>query len=324
MRSRWIAGLLLVLACCSESWGAEFPRGGMRLVQRPLSPYLHIATTEWIIGQAFDAPWGLAADDEGNGFLTLRASAPVAKFRLGDPSTGIGLAARGQRRGQVGVARGIALGSGPDLYVADESNRRVTVLSRVDGTHLRTYGPETGVAFAAPRDVTWTPGFFTGERVYVADLGSSRIWRYQADDGWSHWGSFGSTAGKFRGVTGVACSPDGACVYAVDNGNHRVQRFTDEGRYLGEWGQRGSGPGQFEFPTDVAVTPTGEVLIVDTGNSRIQKFGPAGSYVGQFGRLGGATDAYGFRNPRGITVRSNGDVYVCDTGNDVIKAYRPR
>src|SRR5262245_63475497 len=57
------------------------------------------------------------------------------------------------------------------------------------------------------------------------------------------WGSFGSGDGQFGIPFGIAVGNDGT-VYVTesDNGLHncRVQRFTNEGTYLGSWGTCGA------------------------------------------------------------------------------------
>jgi hypothetical protein len=52
-------------------------------------------------------------------------------------------------------------------------------------------------------------------------------------------------------------------VYVADAGNHRVQRFTDTGIFLGQWTGENLGLGRVLKPFDVAVGPRGDVAILD-------------------------------------------------------------
>lgn len=83
----------------------------------------------------------------------------------------------------------------------------------------------------------------------------------------------GSGHGWFKTATGVATDGDGN-VFVADFENHRVQKFTSEGEFLGAFGEQGSGPGQFDRPTDAAIDQDGNLYVVDFGNNRVQKFQP--------------------------------------------------
>lgn len=65
-------------------------------------------------------------------------------------------------------------------------------------------------------------------------------------------------------------------VYVLDNGNHRVQVFASDGRFLRSYGQEGKGPGEFNLPRAIAVNARGEAAIFDVGNQRISVFTPEG------------------------------------------------
>jgi hypothetical protein len=69
---------------------------------------------------------------------------------------------------------------------------------------------------------------------------------------------------------------DGAgAVYVLDGENNRVQRFDENGRFLGKWGQRGTGVGEFSKPVGLAVACNGDVYVADTFNNRVQRFTPS-------------------------------------------------
>jgi DNA-binding beta-propeller fold protein YncE len=111
------------------------------------------------------------------------------------------------------------------------------------------------------------------------------------------WGAPGSGDGEIGGIVAeqgaltpfdvaLAAAPGGD-VYVSDTLNHRVQRFSAEGEFLGKWGTPGSGDGELMTPTGIAVAPrTGEVYVVDTENHRVQRFDATGGFLGAFGSEG--------------------------------------
>lgn len=127
-----------------------------------------------------------------------------------------------------------------------------------------------------------------------------------------------ASVGQFNFPSGVAVAPDGT-VYVVDRDNHRIQRFSANGTFLGTWGSRGSGEGQFEAPGDVEVAPDGTVYVADTGNHRIQRFSASGTFLGAWGAQGSGDGQ--FYDPSGIAVASDGTIYVADTNNHRIQRF---
>jgi hypothetical protein len=57
----------------------------------------------------------------------------------------------------------------------------------------------------------------------------------------------------------------------VEYGNHRVQKFTPDGKSLGCWGSPGSEPGQLANPWALVVDSQNRVHVVDSMNHRVQR-----------------------------------------------------
>jgi sugar lactone lactonase YvrE len=148
----------------------------------------------------------------------------------------------------------------------------------------------------------------------------------------AQWGEHGDGEGEFDACVGIAIGPDDV-IYTSEFRNKRVQRFSLDGKFLGqfpvrlspgglavdregnvyvgfwndnivaayapdgkpirEWGQKGTGDGEFRLPGSIAFGPDGHLYVPDQGNSRVQKFTTDGKYVGQWGAHGSEPGQFG-------------------------------
>lgn len=75
---------------------------------------------------------------------------------------------------------------------------------------------------------------------------------------------------------GIAIDTQGN-VFVLDSGNHRIQKFGPDGKYIMTIGNRGQGPGEFDYPLSLDVDTKGHLYVSDPGNQRIQVLKPDGT-----------------------------------------------
>ena len=133
--------------------------------------------------------------------------------------------------------------------------------------------------------------------------------------------SFGqdSTApGQFQYSRGVAVDR-ASNILIVDQGNHRIQKFTADGKFIASVGSYGHKPLQFCYPTGIGVSPSEKVYICEEYNHRVQILNPDLTFSIGFGSEGSGDGQ--FQYPQDIAFDSRGNVYVADGGNNRIQVF---
>jgi predicted membrane-bound mannosyltransferase/sugar lactone lactonase YvrE len=165
--------------------------------------------------------------------------------------------------------------------------------------------------------------------LYLADTGNHRIVHITAEgEVLTTWGSFadgatmegGAPGGTFYEPWSIAIGTDGS-VFVTDTWNHRIQKFTADGRFITQWGTFGQAETATAFwgPRDITIDDKGWLYVTDTGNKRVVVFDEDGNFITEFGSAG--LLAGQFDEPVGIAVDSDGRVYVADTWNQRVQVF---
>lgn len=92
------------------------------------------------------------------------------------------------------------------------------------------------------------------------------------------WGREGSAPGELNYPYDIllddatlAGQPEGF-VYLCEFGNHRVQKFTPDGQFVGSFGRNGRREGELDQPWGIARDSRGRMFVLDTYNHRVQRF----------------------------------------------------
>ena len=197
-----------------------------------------------------------------------------------------------------------------------------------DAQFLRQFGGEKGKApgqFALPDGI----GVDNGGRVWVADSQNNRIQLFTPEGKVVPFKPFAKHAwsqapGRFKLPYDVDTDALGN-IFVADTQNHRIQKFTPEGRFIRMWGRNGGngtpgvGPGEMDQPRGLATDPFGNVWVADHENARVLKFDNDGRLLLTLGANGG-DGSFGegvgeFNSPRGICSDAAGTIYVADDVN---------
>ena len=317
----------------------------------------------------FSFPQGLAIDGTGNLYVgdtdnyTIRKVTPVGTNWV--VTTLVGRAGiSGSVDGTNSAARlsdpkGVAVDSAGNIYVADEENHTIRLVTPVGTDWVVTTpaglahnpgsadGTGNAARFADPYGVAVDN---TGN-VYVADIFNDAI-RKVTPVG-TNWvvttlagvgGNYGSTDGAgnlalFKGPAGVTVDSAGN-TYVADQVNHTIRKVTAAGEVLTLSGLAGFGgstngtgsDARFFVPQGVAVDGAGNLYVVERGNSTIRKVTPVGTNWAVTTLAGlafseGSADGTGivarFAEPKGLAADSAGNVYVADSNNSTIRRVTP-
>jgi len=232
-----------------------------------------------------------------------------------------------QPAGEFGLdsAEGIALSLRREILVADTWHDRLVTISldhRPGKTETEKAWGEFGIApgqFSAPCDVA------VDERgnIYVSDSWNHRIQRFSPEGKLlAHWGKKANIwdlkKDELYYPKGIAVDTDGN-VYVADSADHRIIKYSPEGKVLFVVGEEGKTALRFHIPLDVATDLQDNLYITDSGNHRIQKLTSNGEYVNRWGEEGRKPGQ--FNRPSGVAVDREGRVYVVDSGNHRVQVF---
>jgi len=133
------------------------------------------------------------------------------------------------------------------------------------------------------------------------------------------WGEPGDEPGQFHSPIGIAVNANDE-IYVTDLNNARVQKFTLNGKYLGE----------FDLPLDspprdsciiggIAIDNQGLLYLSFMTRHKVAVYNDAGEVAREWGSEGEEDGE--FNQPGGVLIRPNGTLLVADQGNHRVQKF---
>jgi len=252
-------------------------------------------------------PSGVAVDSAGNLYIADCANNRIRKVTAG---TGIITTVAGTgtpgyagdsgpaTAAMLNYARGVALDSAGNLYIADEMNQRIRkvaagsgIITTIAGNGIPGYEGDNGAATAASLNVPVSMAVDGSGNLYIADFANNRIRKVAAGTGiittiagngtQGYSGDGGAaTAASLYSPQGVALDGAGN-LYIVDEMNARIRKVAVATGIIttvagngthGYAGDNGSATAaSLNSPISIAMDSAGNFHIGDGGNNRIRK-----------------------------------------------------
>ena len=262
---------------------------------------------------------------------------------------------QGSAPGKFNWPWGIAVNDEDEIAVADSSNHRIQIFVS-DGIHLRSFGRKGNQQgqFNCPTGIT-----FYNNNIIVADTYNHRIQIFDHQGHYLHqFGVKGKLSHQLDSPLGLSIDSDGNIIVAdnksikiftldgqflrrigeegsfidpfhciqhdnyfivSDNGDHCINVFDKQGKFLYSFGMKGAGDAEFNSPRFLSVDQAGHLLVCDSSNNRVQVFKLNGEFITKFGAYG--TEKGKFNTPNSTAVLSDGRVIATELGNHRVQVF---
>ena len=212
------------------------------------------------------------------------------------------------------------------VWIVDDHSHVVYKMTNDGKRIVQTIGTRDqagadGTHFNRPTYIAWLPD----STMFVADgYNGTRVAKFDKDGKFlMAWGQKGTPPNDkrpahFNNVHGITVDPQTRQVFVNDRGNHRVQVFDENGKYLREWSFG-------EEPSDVhliQIHSDRTLWAYDRGTSKMLKYDLDGHFLYAWGVWGDFPG--GFWGVHGFTVDQDGNFYVAEVDTGRVQKFRPR
>jgi sugar lactone lactonase YvrE len=212
------------------------------------------------------------------------------------------------------------------VWIVDDHSEVIYEFTHDGKTLVKTLGTRDeagadGTHFNRPTYIAWLPD----STMFVADgYNGTRVVKFDKDGkflmDWGKKGTNGSDTrpGYFNNVHGIAVDPVSRHVFVNDRGNHRIQVFDENGKFLYQWHVG-------DDPSDVHLIYIGAdrtLWAYDRGTSKMLKYDLNGHFLYSWGTWGNFPG--GFWGVHGFSVDQQGNFYVAEVDSGRVQKFAPR
>lgn len=154
--------------------------------------------------------------------------------------------------------------------------------------------------------------------IFVADYTTGYIKKYDKEYNWLlTFAGYGSGPGQnFKSE--FASIHDGK-LYVPEVGNHEVDVYDMDGKFLFSFDGSKSPAGKLNNPEAAKANSQGDIYVSDLKNDRMMVFDKDGKFKFTWGATGSATGE--FKAPAGVGIDKDDNVYVSEIGNDRMQVF---
>ena len=169
-----------------------------------------------------------------------------------------------------------------------------------------------------PTDMAFAPN---GD-IYLVDGVNNRVIVVNGEGRWKFaFGSEGSGKGQFKLPVGIDISDSGT-VFIADTGNHRIQAFDLNGKFLYMFTVKTGSSRIKSDPVDVAVSNLkGYLYVSDNDNHKIRVYNQNGSLEFEWGKFG--EELGEFRYPGMMVLNKFNEIFIVDVLNTRVQKFNP-
>ena len=222
----------------------------------------------------------------------------------------------GTGEGQFKYVEDFAFTKNGYLLATDAAHAWVQVFDKTTGKFISRFGGkgDNDANLDKPEGIAVDPQ----GNIFVADYNTGFVKKYDAAFNWLlSFSEYGSEKGQ--NIKSEFMDIRDGKLYMPEAGNHRVDVFDLNGKFLFDFGGMGSEPGKMNNPESAKFASDGTLYVADLKNDRIQTFDATGKFLTTWGKTGSGPGE--FKAPAGIGIDKYDNIYVTEIGNDRIQVF---